>query len=896
MRRGLERSATMLVVALVLALSLVGTALAASRWKDMSDQQWIDDYAVTSAQAATVADGYPDDTFRPYQSVTRGQFAKMAVSGLGLDTYDPAVASFTDVSRGSTFYIYIEGAVLAQVVSGYPDATFRPTDSISRQQANSMMGRHLSQAELAAQGAILGNVQIGGQRVRYSSLAAWYLGEGDFYLAPYLDSTLVDVVHRPATAYLIYHHVVAGSNQYLSPGNTLTRAQAVAMVLRTLDAVGDVTETTPPAAPTDVTTTPTSPSPSARPIISGKTTVLSGAVQVYDTFGGNTTELVSDIADASTGDFIVQVPNNKALAEGLHSLTAKVTDSRGLISAASAAVAYRVDSTPPEVAVTAPLNSSAFKTLKPTFAADVTDAGSGVSTVAFQYAVDATTPVFLDVSTSTQAPYEAVWPGLGLPADGRYQLRVVATDGAGNQTVTPSTVVTLDRLAPDVAIDEIEHWPIAGSVYFTDDASPVFVATASDPEPAAGVPSSGVAHVDFYYALKSAVAADPSTTAGFTLVSSNPGPGYSAAWGSDLANGDYVFATQAVDRAGNTSGLVHQEVVVDDAAPVVNIITPAAAQVIPGGSPFNITWTATDVYFAPNPVKIEFTADYGVVDFATLSGAGGLAGDATTYAWAVPAQDASNCAIRITAVDAMGRSTTSVRQFSIAPAPPTGVAASDTDLVAPGIDGRDFHLAWTPSLSSGVTSQDIYILKSGTALLLSGSSAHASVASLGKTATSWTGDATITLDSAGLAFDAQSAYELYVVAVDGAGHRTAAATTWPVVAPAAPTAVSASDPGTVDGVVNGLDFSAAWTVSSSLDVIHQDIYVLPQGTDLTLATHQVFDSIANRTTASWTGPSSRTTDSAGAALVAGTYSVWIVAVSDDGRKTASAAATIVVVN
>ena len=53
---------------------------------------------------ATVADGFPDGTFRPSVAVTRGQFAKMAVSGLGVATAHPATATFKRRHPSNRFY------------------------------------------------------------------------------------------------------------------------------------------------------------------------------------------------------------------------------------------------------------------------------------------------------------------------------------------------------------------------------------------------------------------------------------------------------------------------------------------------------------------------------------------------------------------------------------------------------------------------------------------------------------------------------------------------------------------------------------------------------------------------------------------------------------------------
>ena len=48
----------------------------------------------SDAAGAEVADRHPDGTFRPCHPHTRGQFTKMSVSGLGVDTVTPVVSTF----------------------------------------------------------------------------------------------------------------------------------------------------------------------------------------------------------------------------------------------------------------------------------------------------------------------------------------------------------------------------------------------------------------------------------------------------------------------------------------------------------------------------------------------------------------------------------------------------------------------------------------------------------------------------------------------------------------------------------------------------------------------------------------------------------------------------------
>jgi hypothetical protein len=81
-----------------------------------------------------VVSGYADGTFRPSNSVTRGQSAKMVVLARGWQINITGGPHFTDVRPGDTFYPYVETAYNHQVISGYSDGTFRPGNNITRGQ------------------------------------------------------------------------------------------------------------------------------------------------------------------------------------------------------------------------------------------------------------------------------------------------------------------------------------------------------------------------------------------------------------------------------------------------------------------------------------------------------------------------------------------------------------------------------------------------------------------------------------------------------------------------------------------------------------------------------------------------------------------------------------------
>lgn len=108
---------------------------AASPFSDVSE-----DHAyfngISTLHAADIIHGFPDGTFKPSQDVTRGQAAKMIASAFQLTTTDLTVENpnFKDVDSSSPYYKAIVTLVNLGVVQGYEDDTFRPDDTITRGQ------------------------------------------------------------------------------------------------------------------------------------------------------------------------------------------------------------------------------------------------------------------------------------------------------------------------------------------------------------------------------------------------------------------------------------------------------------------------------------------------------------------------------------------------------------------------------------------------------------------------------------------------------------------------------------------------------------------------------------------------------------------------------------------
>jgi hypothetical protein len=87
--------------------------------------------AIAWAEEQGIAEGFPDGTFRPGRRITRQAAAQWLWEAVGTFPIEPA--SFVDVPMGHPFFVPISWLAEAGITSGFPDNTFRPADLITRQ-------------------------------------------------------------------------------------------------------------------------------------------------------------------------------------------------------------------------------------------------------------------------------------------------------------------------------------------------------------------------------------------------------------------------------------------------------------------------------------------------------------------------------------------------------------------------------------------------------------------------------------------------------------------------------------------------------------------------------------------------------------------------------------------
>lgn len=99
---------------------------------------------IESLAASQVIQGFEDGSFRAEAGVTRAEFATLLVRGLGIKTTNDTANRFSDVNVGDWFNQAVQTAVNSSLISGYEDGTFRPTQSITHQEAITMISNALN--------------------------------------------------------------------------------------------------------------------------------------------------------------------------------------------------------------------------------------------------------------------------------------------------------------------------------------------------------------------------------------------------------------------------------------------------------------------------------------------------------------------------------------------------------------------------------------------------------------------------------------------------------------------------------------------------------------------------------------------------------------------------------
>lgn len=97
--------------------------------------------SIAAAAKAQLIKGYPDGTYRPENTITRAEMA-FILSRLFIVPFRADV-SFTDVSPNMGVYEPVQQILAANITNGYPDKTFRPNATVTRGQFSAFLARGL---------------------------------------------------------------------------------------------------------------------------------------------------------------------------------------------------------------------------------------------------------------------------------------------------------------------------------------------------------------------------------------------------------------------------------------------------------------------------------------------------------------------------------------------------------------------------------------------------------------------------------------------------------------------------------------------------------------------------------------------------------------------------------
>ncbi|WP_438448904.1 pectinesterase family protein [Gorillibacterium sp. sgz5001074] len=163
-----------------------------------------------------IVNGVSDTAFAPDQSITRAEFAALLVRALGLN--EGKAVGFSDVADDDWFSGAIGAAKQAGLVNGFDDGSFRPNAGITREEMVTMIVRAL---------------KFGGQETK-----------GDpSLLDRYADRSSLSSWSKEAAAQALSAGIIRGTSETtFAPQNNATRAEAAAMLKRTLQALKFINE------------------------------------------------------------------------------------------------------------------------------------------------------------------------------------------------------------------------------------------------------------------------------------------------------------------------------------------------------------------------------------------------------------------------------------------------------------------------------------------------------------------------------------------------------------------------------------------------------------------------------------------------------------------------------
>ncbi|GGD82166.1 S-layer homology domain-containing protein [Paenibacillus nasutitermitis] len=172
--------------------------------------------SIEDMAARLVLSGGTNNQYVPDEAITRAEFAAIMVRGLGLHNAKQP-PSFSDVRSSDWFHNAVAVAASFGLLQGYPDGTFRPNHSITRQEAMVIAAKAMDIADMDT---------------------AITSAQRDDLLTAFKDAGQFGGWAKSAAALNIRFGVIGGSGGTVRPLDQVTRAETAAIVQRLLKQAG----------------------------------------------------------------------------------------------------------------------------------------------------------------------------------------------------------------------------------------------------------------------------------------------------------------------------------------------------------------------------------------------------------------------------------------------------------------------------------------------------------------------------------------------------------------------------------------------------------------------------------------------------------------------------------
>ncbi len=134
------------LLAASVSVAMIGQAFA--QFADVSSGYWAQQF-IQYLSGRNVISGYPDNTFRPNQPVTRAEFAAMLAKSQNLQTGPVSQTQFVDVPGGHWASGAIQSVAQRGWITGYPGGRFMPNQPISMAEMYTIVSKVSGQPTLS---------------------------------------------------------------------------------------------------------------------------------------------------------------------------------------------------------------------------------------------------------------------------------------------------------------------------------------------------------------------------------------------------------------------------------------------------------------------------------------------------------------------------------------------------------------------------------------------------------------------------------------------------------------------------------------------------------------------------------------------------------------------------